>query len=228
MPYVKQIRATLAGVDSGPYTIYHTAIDPGNIIATGVTRSQLLSGFVVTIPDGATLVVVQSTGSCTNSASIAVSPISPTPTPTPTSTPSPTPVPTSTPPPTATPPAPVLTISYIKGANLVLTSLNVAIGADILLSSVFADGYDNPSGGSAIASIQDTTARIILPAGNTNFSFTPSTRCGGSGSTCWNTATHYTVFNVIVNGVAVSDGQTINIGGNSVTISFPPLRALTA
>lgn len=228
MPYNKQIRATLAGVDSGPYTIYHTSIDAGNIIATGVTRSQLLSGFVVTIPDGATLVVVQSTGNCTNSASVSVSPISPTPTPTPTSTPSPTPVPTSTPEPSPTPAPPTLTLGYLKGPNLVTASLNTVIGADILLSSVFADGYTSSLGGAPVASIQDTTARIILPAGNLNYSFTPSMRCGGSGTTCWNTATHYTMYNIIVNGVSVSNGQTINIGGTNVIISFPPLRALPA
>ena len=226
MPFEKQIRATLAGADSGPYTIYHTSIDAGNILATGVTRAQLLSGFTVTIPDGATLVIVQSTGPCTNSASVSVSPIDPTPTPTPTPTPNPTPLPTATPAPSPTPVPPTLTISYVKSPNFVTTSLSSPIGVDIVMSSVYADGYTSSLGGVAVASIADTVTRVIIPAGNTNYSFTPATRCGGSGTTCWNTATHYTVYNVIINGVSVSHGQTINIGGVDVIISFPPLRSL--
>jgi hypothetical protein len=226
MPFEKQIRATLAGIDSGPYNIYHTSIAPGNLVASGVTRAQLLSGFTVMFPDGATLAVVESTGFCTNSASVPISPIDPTPTPTPTPTPNPTPVPTATPAPSPTPVPPTLTISYIKSPNLVTTSLSTPIGVDIVMSSVYADGYTSSLGGVAIASIADTVTRIIIPAGNTNYSFTPATRCGGSGTTCWNTATHYTVYNVIINSVSVSNGQTINIGGVDVIISFPPLRSL--
>ena len=228
MPFEKQIRATLAGADSGPYTIYHTSIDPANILATGVTRAQLLSGFTVTIPDGATLVIVESNGVCTNFASVPVSPIDPTPTPTPTPTPpSPTPVPTATPVPSPTPVPPTLTIGYLKGPNLVTTSLSSTIGVDIIMNSVYADGYTSSAGGVAVASIADTVTRIVVPAGNTSYSFTPSTRCGGSGTTCWSTATHYTVYNVIINGISVSHGQTINIGGVDVIISFPPLRPIS-
>lgn len=229
MPYFKLIRATTAGSDSGPYTIYATSVDPANIIATGVTRTQLLSGFVVTIPDGVTNLVIKSTGYCTNQVNLAVND-GPTPTPTPlptsTPTPTPTPTPTTTPTPTPTPEPPTLTISYRKGINLVTTSLNTAIGADIIMSSVFADGYTSAGGGVTVASIQDTTVRNILPAGTLNYSFTPSMRCGGSGTTCWDTATHYTMYNIIINGTPVSHGQTINIGGTNVIISFAPLRPL--
>lgn len=226
MPFEKQIRATVAGADSGPYTIYHTAIGAGNILASGVTRAQLLSGYTVNIPDGATLVIVQSTGVCNNSASVPVSPIDPTPTPVPSPTPNPTPVPTSTPPPSPTPVPPTLTLGYLKTPNLLTASLNTAIGVDIITTSIYADGYTSSSGGAAVAVVADTGARVIIPAGNTSYSFTPSLRCGGVGTTCWTTATHYTMYNVIVNGVSVSDGQTINIGGVDVIISFPPLRPL--
>lgn len=227
MPFVKIIRATLAGADTGPFTIYHTSVAPGNIIASGVSRSVLLSGYYATIPDGATTIIVVSNGLCTNSVTLTVSP-DPVPTPTP------TPVPTATPTPSPTPAVPTLTLSYIKGPGLFTVNLNTIVGVDINIGSVYADGYTSPSGGTAVSSAAKTIPVLALPAGSSNFSFFPETRCGqltaGSSATnaCWATATHYTLYNVIINGTPVFNGQTLNIGGTNVLISFPPLRPLLA
>lgn len=217
MPFTKIIRATIAGTNTGPFVIYHTSVSPSNIIAT-TTRDILLSGLPVSIPDGATQVIVVSTGTCTNSVTIPVS-AAPTPTPTPTSTPTPTVTPTATP--------PVLTLGYLKGPNLFTASLNVSVGGDIIIGSIFADGFTS-GGGVAVASASKTSPTLALPAGNLNFSFSPTVRCGGIGSSCWNTATKYTIYNVIINGTNVFNGDVVTIAGTPVTISFPPLRDLLA
>jgi hypothetical protein len=73
MSFNKIIKATVAGTNSGPYTIYHTSEVVGNIVASGVTRVDLLAGVNVTIPDGATLIIVRSDGPCGNAASVTVS-----------------------------------------------------------------------------------------------------------------------------------------------------------
>jgi len=73
MSFTKIIRATVAGTSSGPYTIYHTSETAGNIIASSVSRASLLAGVSVTVPDGTTLVIVRSSGTCSNSATVAIS-----------------------------------------------------------------------------------------------------------------------------------------------------------
>lgn len=72
MPYTKILQATVAGTDTGPFTIYHTSISTGNILLSSVSRSSLLAGVSVSIPDNATLVIVQNNGVCTNTFNISV------------------------------------------------------------------------------------------------------------------------------------------------------------
>ncbi len=61
------VTLTLAGTDVGPFNMYSNADGFVNAIATGVSRAALLAGYSLTgVPDGATIVRAQSTGTCTN------------------------------------------------------------------------------------------------------------------------------------------------------------------
>ena len=82
------------GTDAGPFSISDNVL---GVIASGVTRAELLAGYVVSTDVNSTVINVQSTGVCTTSINIPL----PTPTPTPTPTAGPTATPTPTP--TATP-----------------------------------------------------------------------------------------------------------------------------
>lgn len=84
------ISATSIGGNAGPFAIYQNFDSYVTPVATGITRSQILSGYVVTVNDATTTVRLISSGTCTNSTDISV--IYPSPTPTPTVTPSATPV----------------------------------------------------------------------------------------------------------------------------------------
>jgi hypothetical protein len=78
MSITKTIKATSAGSNTGPFTIYHDSITIGNVLVSGVTRSSLLDGVVVSnIPDTTNTIIVQSNGECTNSESFSIfSPVS--------------------------------------------------------------------------------------------------------------------------------------------------------
>ncbi len=93
------LTATTMGASVGPFDIYHTSEVGGNLLASGVSRSQLVSGYSVTPYD---TYIIRSTGTCTNSVTVTGC-YTATPTPTATSV-VPTPTPTATPVgPTATP-----------------------------------------------------------------------------------------------------------------------------
>jgi hypothetical protein len=90
----------------GPFNIYYDTVSTGSIVASSITRTQLLAGYQVTVPDSTFYIYVENKAmGCGNTARVDVS--DPTPTPTPTNTPTNTPTltrtPTSTPTPTNTP-----------------------------------------------------------------------------------------------------------------------------
>ena len=109
----------ISGDAAGPFDIYYDSISGGTQLYTGVTRSNLLTGYTVTgIPDSASSIIVLNTDSgCNNPVTYFIKPPTPTPTVTPTPTPTPTvvvdctlaggsvtqPTPTPTPTPTSTP-----------------------------------------------------------------------------------------------------------------------------
>jgi len=106
-----KVTALVAGTDTNDFIIRESSIS-GSIVASGVTRAQLLSGYDVTIADNnVTQVVVSSGGLCPNtvaSATFFSSGGGPTPVPVP--VPVPVPAPTAIPIPTPVPqpvPAPV-------------------------------------------------------------------------------------------------------------------------
>lgn len=61
------VTLTLAGTDTGPFTLYSNADGFTNAIATGVSRSALIAGYNLTgVPNDASIIRAQSTGTCTN------------------------------------------------------------------------------------------------------------------------------------------------------------------
>jgi hypothetical protein len=102
---VATVSLSSIGTSAGPFTISDNVL---GIIATGVTRAQLLAGFNVNTDVNSTQITVTSTGVCTDSISYNLV--------NPTLTPTPTPAVTSTPTPTITPTvAPVLFDSSYTG-----------------------------------------------------------------------------------------------------------------
>ena len=100
MSQIINIRLTAIGGTTGPFDIY-TDLDLVNPIYTGITKTDLLSGITITVPDGITYVKIVSTGIC--GTELILNLLTPTPSPSPTNTPTLTPTPTSSPTPTPTP-----------------------------------------------------------------------------------------------------------------------------
>ena len=65
------IKLTIAGVDTGPFSLYSDVDGFATPFETGVSRASLVAGYTATdVPDGSTEIKLVSTGSCTNSVTI--------------------------------------------------------------------------------------------------------------------------------------------------------------
>lgn len=224
MPKQVLVKINSAGLDTGPFTVTN---DAGETLGTGVTKIALVNGVTYTMADSASTVTLTSTGTCTNATTKPIVQVVPVPTPTPTATvtPTPTPTPTATPSGTTAPAIPTLTLGWANSPKMFTVNLSQALGFDISIESIYADGYTGGTCNSAVASAADVRNINALPAGNTNYSWSPQTICGGiGGSTCWTGVTKYTIYNVRVNGNVVSDGDIITISGVQIKVSFPPCR----
>ena len=61
------VTLTLAGTDVGPFNLFSNVDGYTTPLATGVSRAALLAGYSLTgVPDTATVIRAQSTGTCTN------------------------------------------------------------------------------------------------------------------------------------------------------------------
>lgn len=60
------VTLSVAGVDSGPFSLYSDADGYAVPIVTGISRTTMLAGYLVSVPDAATTIKVLSTGACTN------------------------------------------------------------------------------------------------------------------------------------------------------------------
>lgn len=64
------LKISSAGLDTGPFTI---TTNTGTVLASGITRAQLLAGIdIVGIDDATTSIKVKSNGDCTNEKTLAV------------------------------------------------------------------------------------------------------------------------------------------------------------
>jgi hypothetical protein len=93
------IRLT-SGLAEGPFNLYYDVVDVANLLASGVTRDELLNGYdLLGVSDGAvSILLVNTDPDCANTGSYVI----PGPTPTATVTPTNTPTPTNTATPTYT------------------------------------------------------------------------------------------------------------------------------
>jgi len=82
------LTGTTLGISVGPFNIYHTSEISGNLIASGVSRASLQSGWYTS--QIYSTYIVRSTGACTNSITVLLT--TPLPTVTPTATPTATPL----------------------------------------------------------------------------------------------------------------------------------------
>lgn len=69
---VVQITLTSAGTDSGPFDIYSNSTGSFVLVTSGVAKQDLLAGYTITVPDGTTIIRLQSTGDCTNYQDISI------------------------------------------------------------------------------------------------------------------------------------------------------------
>jgi hypothetical protein len=61
------VTLTLAGTDVGPFNLYSNVDGYTTPLATGITRAALLAGYSLAgVPDAASVIRAQSTGTCTN------------------------------------------------------------------------------------------------------------------------------------------------------------------
>jgi hypothetical protein len=114
------LTATTMGASVGPFDIYHTSEVGGNLLASGVSRSELVSGYSVTPYN---TYIIRSTGTCTNAVTVTGC-VTITPTPTATSA-VPTPTPTVTGTPTATPVGPTATPTATPTPTSARTAITV-------------------------------------------------------------------------------------------------------
>lgn len=204
-----------AGV--GNFTIYHSAIDPNNIIETNVSLETLIDGYC-TEQIYSTYIVQSNTEDCTNSYYIN---LGPTPTPGPTSTPGVTGTPTPEPTPTATSAFPTPTPS---GGTPTNTPLPTATGpvptpTPTLPPSVYglnisSGSIDSDSCGNEVITPIYASVDPALWTPNNQAIFTDSaltTRFSGSNLYYHITAENYNaVWSVNNSGVTVVEGATCN------------------
>ena len=74
MPQNVFIKLVKASPKSGPFTISDNL---GNVIATGVPKSQLIEGVVYSVDSAATVITIASTGSCKKSINFPISEVTP-------------------------------------------------------------------------------------------------------------------------------------------------------
>jgi hypothetical protein len=67
------ITLTLAGSDTGPFSIYSNVDGFTTPTVTGISRATLLAGYTATVPDNTTQVLVKSTGACLRNLYLTVS-----------------------------------------------------------------------------------------------------------------------------------------------------------
>jgi hypothetical protein len=67
------IQLTTAGADAGPFDIYYDTVSVPTLLVSGITRSQLLTGYTVTsVPDTAIVILLKDTGPCNQTTSLNV------------------------------------------------------------------------------------------------------------------------------------------------------------
>lgn len=112
-----------------------------------------------------------------------------------------------------------LTFSFVNAGGSFLNfqaALSIPIDGNISINEVFADGFtEGTCLTSAVSSAQKNTNMNIL-AGNNGVGANPEIISG-----VWASASHYSIYNVRINGIPCINGQTIAIGSFTVLLQIP-------
>lgn len=113
----------------------------------------------------------------------------------------------------------ILTFAFTNAGGSFLNfqaSLDRPVDANININRVFADGFSSVGcSGGGVSSAQRNTVMTI----NAGASATGGSPDATSGT--WSSASHYSMYNVIINGLAHINGDVITIGSYAVKIVIP-------
>lgn len=111
-----------------------------------------------------------------------------------------------------------LTFAYVKAINSFTVQLSRPINADLHITKVFADGFDNIACSiPAVASAQfnGLSSFDILSGGTGN------AKVAESQSGDWSTAIRFDIYNVVINGSSFVNGDVLSIGSYLITMVIP-------
>lgn len=201
------ITLTLAGSDTGPFSIYSDTNGFTTPIITGISRTTLVAGYEATVPDGTTEVLVKSTGACNRSLYLNIPGATSTTTTSSTSTTT-----TIAPPATST-----LTFSSYR-SGFFYFSLSDALSIPITINGASVEGSNSRTCSNyEEGDDMGVDNPIIIPAGKKTGKVE-----GNSPMPCLiKSYTKSTSIDVSVGGsdYTVSNGDTITAGGTVITIS---------
>lgn len=198
---IATITLTLAGADTGPFNLYSDIDGYVTAFETGVPKASLLAGYTTAlVPDGTSIIKVLSTGLCTNSIYIPL-------------------VYTTTS--TTTAPDPLtstLTFFSYESGVFTFTLSDAIYSTSILITGATVDGSTTQTDCTANDVDDNVTLAnpILIPAGGTTGS-----ALGTTPFTCAVQSFSRTNY-VTIDGLGTFvDGDTVTIGGTTVTISIP-------
>lgn len=110
-----------------------------------------------------------------------------------------------------------LNFSFIKGTfNAFQAVLNTPISNPITINQMYSDGYSDAGCTIAVAASTRTTSVTINSGAVSTGAVTPTTTTGD-----WTTAVKYTMYNIIINGSPVNNGDVLTIGSDTVVVVIP-------
>jgi hypothetical protein len=200
------ITLTLAGSDTGPFSIYSDTNGFTTPIITGISRTTLVAGYNANVPDGTTEVLVKSTGVCNRSLYLNIPGATSTSTTSSTSTTT-----TIAPPATST-----LTFTSYKSGYFTF-NLSNALSIPLTITGATVEGSNNKDC-SQYEEGDDISDVIIIASGKTKGSIV-----GNSPMPCLVKAyVKSSSIDVLIAGTyyTVVNGDTITAGGTVITISI--------
>jgi hypothetical protein len=222
------ITLTVAGVDTGPFSLYSDVDGFTTPFETGVSRAALLAGYTSTlVPFGSTEIIVQSEGICISGVEMPITGL-PTTTTTSTSTTSTTSTTTTIPPTTTTTttiPPTTTTTTTVAPAILTLSydtfgtwnaSLSRTVSGNIDFTAALVNGYDSiPCSFSPIETDHITAPKhLLITAGLTTGSVTNVPMSGDVVALKIGLTT-------TINGSSVTHGSTFTVGSDTVQLDIP-------
>lgn len=204
------ITLSIAGSDTGPFSLYSNVDGYAVAFETNIPRLALEVGYLCsTVPDSADTIRVQSDNPiCTNYIDLTILPS--TTTTSSTSTTSTTSTTTTSPDPATS----VLSYSY-TGGNFTFGLTNPIITTNVVITSAQVQGSSLPACASIDNGDDITGANpLTILAGN------PSGVVAGNTPMGCGVDTLQRVNSIVVNGLTKSNGQTLTIGGTLVTVSI--------